>query len=75
VLDFVERCEEWSAGSQERPVSTRTANLRESEAAAEQRKNLLMKKALKDFFEKEKANESKLPCEDYVDENVCVFCA
>ncbi len=75
VSDFVERCVEWSAGSKQRPTSGRSANLRELEAAAEQRKSVLTKKALKDFFEKEKANESKLPCEDYVDENVCIFSA
>jgi hypothetical protein len=45
-------------------------NSRELEAAAEQKKIALTRRALKEYFEKEKANESKLPCEDYVDENV-----
>ena len=85
--DFIQHCNSYhgqsktgsdslSNNSTDNAAATRQLQLRANEAdilrqyrASEAE---LFRRVLRDFFEKEKSNETKLPCE-YVDEHVCAF--
>ena len=85
--DFIQHCnsyheasktgsESLSANSTSNAAASRQLHLRANEVDILRQyrasESELFRRVLRDFFEKEKSNETKLPCE-YVDEHVCAF--